>query len=152
MLDKILVAFDGSDQSKRALHYALEISEKFASELVIMTVYNRPVLPIFGTDENREKEVIDPDYHNYIATIKQSYSSILYTAEEIAKKDWPSVKYVTLLVEGRPSSMITSIAASEEVDLVVLGSRGIGGARGLVLGSTSKSVVEHCSKPVLVVK
>jgi nucleotide-binding universal stress UspA family protein len=152
MFKKILIAFDGSDQSKRALHYALVLSEKFNSELIILTVYHRPVFPALNPDEDLEGKAIDSDFTEYLETIKRSYINILSYAEEIAKSDWPSVKYVALLEEGRPSTEIMSTVESEAVDLVVLGNRGIGGVSGWVLGSTSKSVVEDCKKPVLVVK
>ena len=152
MFKKILIAFDGSDQSKRALHYALVLSEKFISELTILTVYHKPVLPVFDKNEGFEGNITDSDFEEYSEAIKRSYLNILDNAEEMAKRDWPSVKYVPLLAEGRPSTEIMSIAESKEVDLVILGSRGIGGVSGWVLGSTSKSVVENCKKPVMVVK
>jgi nucleotide-binding universal stress UspA family protein len=149
MLDKILIAFDGSEQSKRALHYALVLTEKFSSELIILTVYNRPVIPVFGIDEDT---ITDPDFTNYIETMKRASRTLLNAAEEIAKRDWPSVNYVSLIKEGRPASMIMSVAENEDVDLVILGDKGVGGVSGWVLGSTSKSVVDNCKKPVLVVK
>jgi nucleotide-binding universal stress UspA family protein len=148
MFKKILIAYDGSDQSKRALNYALTISEKFLSELIIITVYHKPVLPIFTTNEESK----DHDLQEYLEAIKQSYTKILDNTKKIIAKDFPSVKYTTLLREGRPATEITSVADSEDVDLLILGSRGIGGVTGWVLGSTSKSVVESCKKPVLIVK
>ena len=149
MFTKILLAFDGSDQSKRALHYALVLSEKFDSKLIILTVYNRPRLPVFSIDEDN---VNDPVFDEYLDAIKNSSRNILDTAEEIVKRDWPSVNYATLLEEGRPASKIMSIAEIEDVDLVIVGSRGLGGVSGWVLGRTSRSVVDNSKKPVLVVK
>jgi nucleotide-binding universal stress UspA family protein len=148
MFKKILIAYDGSDQSKRALRYATTLSSKFISELIILTVYHEPVLPVFTTNEDSDKK----DLNEYLETIKQSYAKILDNAGKIVKRDFPSVNYNTLLREGRPSSEIISVAENEDVDLIILGSRGIGGVTGWVLGSTSKSVVESCKKPVLVVK
>ena len=110
------------------------------------------MFPALNPDEDLEGDAIDSDFTEYLETIKRSYINILSHAEEIAKSDWPSVKYVALLEEGRPSTEIISTVESEAVDLVVLGNRGIGGVSGWVLGSTSKSVVEDCKKPVLVVK
>ena len=151
MFKKILAAFDGSDQSKRALHYALVLSEKFSSELIILTVYHRHVLPVFSTEESIDE--FDAEIQEkYWDAMKQNYMNILHTAEDIAKNDWPSVKYIALLEEGHPSSEIMSTAQRYEVDLIVLGSRGLGGVSGWVLGSTSKSVVEHSKRPVFVVK
>ena len=153
MFKKILVAFDGSDQSKRALHYALILSEKFSSELIILTVYQRHILPIFSTEDDLEGGTIDLDIQEkYWEATKQYYKKVLNDAEDTAKRDWPSVKYVALLAEGRPSTEIMSTAQRYEVDFIVLGSRGTGGVTGWILGSTSKNVVEHCKRPVFVVK
>ena len=106
-----------------------------------------------GTEDGLEGGVIDSDLQEqYWEAIKKHYTNVLRHAEEIVKDEWPSVKYNALLVEGRPSTEIISIAQRYEVDLIVLGSRGIGGVTGWILGSTSKSVVDHCKRPVLVVK
>ena len=103
--------------------------------------------------EDVEVETIDSDLQEkYWESIKEYHANILRSAEQITKRDWPSVKYVALLAEGRPSTEIISAAQRNEVDLIVLGSRGIHGATGWILGSTSKSVVDHCNKPVFIVK
>lgn len=111
------------------------------------------MLPVFGAEDDFEEGVIDSDHQEeYWEAIKQHQRNILSTAEEIAMRDWPSIKYVALLTEGRPSTEIMSAAQRYEVDVIVLGSRGRGGVTGWILGSTSKSVVEHCKRPVFVVK
>jgi len=103
--------------------------------------------------EDLEAEAIDSELQEkYWESIKGYYTNILRSAEQIAKVDWPSVKYLALLAEGRPSTEIISAAQRNEVDLIVLGSRGIHGATGWILGSTSKSVVDHCKRPVFIVK
>ena len=53
--------------------------------------------------------------------------------------------------DGRPSDVIVEVAQEEDVDLIVMGSRGNGGIVGF-LGSTSRHVVEACTKPILIVK
>jgi len=55
-------------------------------------------------------------------------------------------------MEGRPSATIVDEAEKNEMDLIVIGSRGLGGITGWILGSTSRRIVESCTKPVLVVK
>ena len=153
MFKKILVAFDGSDQSKRALHYSLVLSEKFNSELFILTVNQKSVLPMFNSEEDLDGEEIDSELiEKYWKAKKEYYKNILSEAEEITKRDWSSVKRVTLLVDGRPSTVILSTAQRYEVDLILLGSQGLGNLSGWILGSTSRSVVEHSKRPVFIVK
>jgi nucleotide-binding universal stress UspA family protein len=110
------------------------------------------VLQEFGAENIPEAGEIDLEfYERYWETIKQYYIKILSNAEEIVKREWPSIKYHALLVEGRPSNEILSVANRCDVNLILLGSRGIGGMTGL-LGSTSKSVVESCKRPVFIIK
>ena len=153
MFNKILVGFDGSDQSKRALQHALVLAEKFNSDLIILTVYQIPVLPTFSSEDEGEGEVTDLEFQEqYWDSVKERYANVLRSAEQIVNKDWPSVKYTSLLVEGRPSTEIMSAAQRNEVDLIILGSRGIGGVTGWILGSTAKSVLDHCKRPVFIIK
>ena len=60
-------------------------------------------------------------------------------------------KIETRLEEGRSSDVIVEVAQEEDVDLIVMGSRGMSGIVGF-LGSTSRHVVEACTKPILIVK
>lgn len=152
MFKKILVAIDGSDQSKKALHYALVLSEKFSSELIILTVYHKRLLPMIPTEDVESEEIDLELQEKYWESVKEYHANTLRSAEQIAKRDWPSVKYIALLAEGHPYTEIISAAQSNEVDLIVLGSRGIHGAIGWILGSTSKSVVDHSNMPVFIVK
>jgi nucleotide-binding universal stress UspA family protein len=68
------------------------------------------------------------------------------------KEKHPEVKFVTVLKEGRPSATTVDQAEKDGVDLIVMGSRGIGGYTGWILGSTSRRVVDSCTKPILIVK
>jgi len=153
MFKKILVGFDGSDQSKRALHYALVLSNKFRSELIILTAYQKRLLPTISSEDEVEVKAIDSELQKqYWESTKEYYTNVLRYAEQIVKNDWSLVKYTALLVEGRPSAEIMSAAQRNKVDLIVIGSRDINGVTGWILGSTAKSVLDHCKRPVFVVK
>ena len=73
-------------------------------------------------------------------------------AAETVMKGQPKVEVRSLLKRGRPKEVILEVADKEDVDLVIVGSRGLGGISGWVLGSTSGHVVDCCNKPVLIVK
>ena len=55
-------------------------------------------------------------------------------------------------VELARKATITEYAENNGVDLIVMGSRGIGGYTGWILGSTSRKVVDSCTKPILIAK
>jgi nucleotide-binding universal stress UspA family protein len=82
----------------------------------------------------------------------ENYSQSIKKAEEEIKSLYPHLKVETILKEGRPSSTIVSEADRLGVSLIVMGSRGLGGISGWILGSTSRQVVDQCTKAILIVK
>jgi len=153
MFKKILVAVDGSEASFNALEHSLALSEKFDAELVILSAFQRRTLPLLIPDEDDEDWSIDIDvYEKYWASVRESHINVLKRAEDILKERFPSVKYSTVLTEGRPSSEVISAAQEADVDLIVLGGSGRGGVAEWFLGSTSRKVVDSCDRSVLIVK
>ncbi len=153
MYRKILVAFDGSEPSKHAMDIAVSTADKWKAELVILSVVPRVMMPVFP-DEGFGAAPITAaqDMSEYQDKMKEIYASSLREAEEDIKEAFPDLVVTTKLMEGRPSAIIVEEAEEEHIDLIVIGSRGIGGITGWILGSTSRRVVESCTKPILVVK
>ena len=150
---RILVALDGSEESYRALEHAASIAEKFGSELTLLAVVPRVMLPLFlhgsfgpvpMTATKNMAQVQDG--------LKAFYQNVLTDAEARVRSEHPELKMEKVLREGRPSSTIVEEAESDGVDLIVMGSRGIGGITGLILGNNSRRVIDSSTKPVLVVK
>ena len=150
---KIVVAVDGSEPSTRAIDHAAVLAEKFNACLILVTVYQKRALPTFPAGEPDNEVILDPDiYEKYWDSIRTMYEKALLDAETKMQQDFPLVKYKTKLKEGRPSSTIIKAAEELDADLIVIGSRGRGGVTGWILGSTSRNVVEKCTKPILVIK
>ena len=153
MYRKILVALDGSEPSNNALEHAATIAKKFDAELILIAVVQRVMIPIFP-DEGFGGVPLSAakDMAQYQDKMRVLYQNVLKEAEEKVKKEYPGVKTESILKEGRPSATIVEQAEKDDVDIIVMGSRGIGGYTGWVLGSTSRRVVDSCTKPILVVK
>ena len=153
MYKKILVAFDGSEASKHALDHAVNIAEPFGAEVIVLSVVPRVMMPVFP-DEGFGAAPITAaqDMSEYQSKMKGIYNLSLEDAKKDINEHFPDLKVTTKLMEGRPSATIVSEADAQEADLIVIGSRGIGGITGWILGSTSRNVVESCTKPILVVK
>ncbi len=133
MVKKILVAFDGSEQAKRALDLALEIADKFSANTVLLGVVD--YMPI-----------IDDEYVN---KLKKRYEEIISEAVKNAK---PNLKVTEKLIEGRPADKILETAKDGEFDMIVMGSRGIGGINQFIRGSVSEKVADEAPCPVVIVK
>jgi len=153
MYKKILVAFDGSEASKHALDHAVNIAEPYGAEIIVLSVVPRVMIPVFP-DEGFGAAPITAaqDMSEYQSKMKGIYNMSLEDAKKDINEHFPGLKVTTKLMEGRPSATIVSEADTQEADLIVIGSRGIGGITGWILGSTSRNVVESCTKPILVVK
>ena len=75
---------------------------------------------------------------------------VLREAVERVRSDHPSVAVETTVIEGPPARVLVDMSA--DADLLVVGSRGLGGFSGLLLGSVSQQCVHHAHCPVTVVR
>ena len=142
-----MAAIDGSEPSKRALNYAIEIAEERKSELVIVTAVPKAHVTAFPV------EGFSPLYmEQYEEDLNHTYSRILAEAMETVKSKHPDLKVSKRLLDGRVGDAIVDASKEEGVDLIVMGCRGLSGISGFVLGSVSRHVVENCTKPILIVK
>ena len=136
-INHILVALDGSDASKKGLDRAIYIAKLTGAKITGVTaVVVYPTLA--GT-------VI-----NYRKFLTEKSEKML----DLIKKDCEkqNVPFVYKILYGKPSSRIAEFASKEKVDLVVIGSKGVGGFKGTILGSISNSVAQKSKVSVLVVK
>jgi nucleotide-binding universal stress UspA family protein len=144
LFNKILIATDGSDKAKCALHLAKEVAKKWNAELLILSVVPT-ISPLLVTTAGFERE-------KYMNELKKVHEKVLVEAENTVTRTDPEIKVITKLGEGRSSNVILKVSEKENVDLIVIGSRGHGPIRGWILGSTSKDVVENSKKPLLIIK
>ncbi len=143
----ILSATDGSEPAQHALIVAAEYAAKWEATLHVLTVVPK-ITPMASPIENVPYQYLIPD----IDEIAKSYDNILKYSLKQVRTEYPGLEVKTHLKIGRPSQVIVEQSEELDCDLVVVGSRGIGGITGWILGSTSKKVVDQCKRKVLVVK
>ena len=153
MYKKVLVALDGSEPSNNALNQSAAIAIKFKAKLIMIAVVQRVMIPIFP-DEGFGGVPLSAakDMAQYQDKMRNVYQTVLNDADTKVTQQYPDLEVEAILMEGRPSGTITDFAEENDVDLIVMGSRGIGGYTGWILGSTSRRVVDSCTKPILIVK
>jgi nucleotide-binding universal stress UspA family protein len=121
---RILVGVDGSSHSDRALLEATTIAKRFSGTIKVITVYGRGM-------EKKANEIIE--------------HSKFYLENE--------VEYTTSTILGsNPARALRNMAEHENLDLIVVGSRGLGSKASILLGSVSRRVVANAKCNVLVVK
>ena len=137
-MKKILVPIDGSKYSFKALEKARVLCEKFGSELIVITV----VSDIVALNVDYKIDIISQN----IASAEQMLNQI-----EQDFKD-SNIKLTTLYKVGDITREIVEQAEKSDVDLIVMGSRGLGMLSRTFLGSISHKVINNTDKSVLVVK
>jgi nucleotide-binding universal stress UspA family protein len=135
----ILVAYDGSDHSQKALDLAAKIARCSDGKLKVLFAFDK-VPTIFGDDETE----------HFIERAMSRGRDIL--GEATAHLHEAGVEFSTASVEGPAAEAILRIAQAEGCDLIVMGSRGLGMMQGLLLGSVSYRVLHHAQIPVLIVR
>jgi nucleotide-binding universal stress UspA family protein len=141
LFSKILVPVDGSDNSYIALDAALFLSEKLGSNITVIHVMEDvPVLYI------ESQKLLSELLENY----KKEKQDILSKCSEIATKKGVTIK--TVLLQGNPASIILDFSKKEKYDIVIMGSRGMGKFKEIILGSVSSKIVHHSSCPVMLIR
>jgi len=146
---KIMVPFDGSKFSQKALEIAIEISKKFSASLYLITIIDISSVSPPGALLGSQKKMITKSLDIIKSAAKYEAEKILSEKASICKKNGADVHYEVL--DGVPSDEILKLIKKWDVDLVVIGSQGLSGFSKIkALGSVSRRVSELASCPVLI--
>ncbi len=138
----ILVAYDGSPLSDKALDQALELAQADENvKLHVVTVIEP--LKIYDYHMQLSYDQIRKQYEEEVAEMRKSVEEKLHNIHN-------ETKWVEL--NGYPAKMIIEYGEEHRCDLIVIGSRGLSDFKEMFLGSVSHNVVQRSSIPVLIVK
>jgi nucleotide-binding universal stress UspA family protein len=141
MLSKILAAVDGSDNSFRALDHAIFLAKRVEAHLTAIHVVENP--PTVYVESQKLLNELLTKY-------KAESAKVLDRCKQAAEMSGVNIE--TVLAEGDAATNILGYAQREDFDLVVIGSRGLGKFKEMVLGSTSSKVLHHTKSAVLIVR
>ena len=139
-----MVGVDGSEHARRALDWAAEEARLRGWKLVAVHAYAVPPLylapdPVLATPP----PLPDPELSQ---RLEESAGKLL--AEEIERLDADDLTIERLVSAGSAADAL--LQAAKEGDILVVGSRGLGGFRGLMLGSVGQQVAHHAPCPVVI--
>jgi nucleotide-binding universal stress UspA family protein len=134
----VVVGVDGSESSQQALQWAMRYAAATGATVTAMRAWQVPpfhaaAVPLLPSDAFAEAE-----------------QAVLDTAVERAEAAVAGVQVERRIVSGPPAKVLIDQSAS--ADLLVVGSRGLGGFTGSLLGSVSQYCVQHAVCPVVVVR
>ena len=138
MINKILVAYDGSKQSEKAYSLALDMASRYSAEMIVLSVASPPEPPVA-----LETEAV---LENAAGYYEGRYKTMKESAESMGVAPRFEVR------SGHPAEQIVSFADQEGIDAIVMGHRGESFIQRWLLGSVAKRVLSYASCTVIVVR
>jgi nucleotide-binding universal stress UspA family protein len=147
MIQRILLAADGSENALKAARWAAALAKTYGAKVTVLHVVHIPaalagstVLPGGATDVAVVTRLME-----------QAAEGVITITTPIL--DEVGVEYDTRIEYGHTAETIVRVANEEQIDLIVMGSRGLTAASALLLGSVSHKVLHTIhDKPVLIVR
>lgn len=142
MIKHIMVPYDQSDAANRALDVATDLAKKYSAKISLVSciVPQVPMDPSLGAS-----------YAETLIIMQKSATSTLAKLESKFKELQIPVK-TQVLTGVSITDELLSYADSHQVDMIVMGSRGLGGFKKLLLGSVASGISQHSKCPVLITK
>jgi nucleotide-binding universal stress UspA family protein len=139
MFKNILVGVDGSDYAYKAAEMAGEMARCTQADLWVVSCFE-PV-PSYLGEPNLQQAITEHISHAE-GVLKVAIEKIGQIPGQVYQE----------VIQGSPADSILSVAKVRQVDLIVMGTRGLGRISGLLLGSQSQKVVSQANCPVMLVR
>lgn len=151
MFSKILVGIDGSEYSRNAVNYALDLAVKYNSELFILAIVPSKV---HHGDSSGVFGMVAPSYfEEYKKEAEKWFQEIIdHVSRETSIDVSSKVKSEVITTPFSTAASILNYAEERDVDLIIIGTRGHSGLKKMLLGSVATDVVTYSYCPVLVIK
>lgn len=134
---KILCPADFSEISGKALHAAKELADKLSSQLDVLHVFPDRIIEKMETRDDKDRALKDLNEN-----AKDQLKKILSDA---------GIKETGVIDAGEPDRRIVSFAKENDIDLIVMGARGLGLIKGMLIGGVTDAVLKSSPCPVLVI-
>jgi nucleotide-binding universal stress UspA family protein len=138
----IVVGVDGSESARAALHFALDEARLRGAAVRVVGIWHIPVAAYGGA-------MVAPD-PGLVQELEPQITRVLDRAIEEASDAAAGLDVETVVREGAPAGVL--LEEAQDAELLVVGSRGLGGFRGLLLGSVSQQCAHHAPCPVVIVR
>ncbi len=134
----ILVPLDGSEYSQQALLQACDLAKNYQSNLILVYVVDKP----------HPLELLDRK--EYLGILRKFGKKVLTKGEQTAKNQGLGVTII--MKEGNVANEIIKLAKNKKCNLIIVGSKGLGGTLRFFLGSVSNKLANNSPCSLLIVK
>ena len=145
MFTKIVVGTDGSETASKAVADAVAMARSLNAELIIVSAFE-PV----SNARLRDEAVQAPADLQWMVNPREDVNATLADAAERAAAG--GVQAVTVARQGDPADAILDVAEEQGADLIVVGNKGMTGAKRFLLGSVPNKVSHHAPCSVLIIR
>ncbi len=145
MFSRIVVGTDGSDTAAEAVRQAIDLAKLAGAQLSVVSAYEP--IPKRRLEEERDAAPRDVQYE---IGPREDVNLVLDAAAASARKE--GIEVQTHPVEGEPAEAILDVAEETNADLIVVGNKGMTGARRFLLGSVPNNVSHHAPCSVIIVR
>lgn len=150
-MNKILLAVDGSESSKKAANKTVEFAKSLDFKVTIITVLDTSTIELSELQSYRPEDSLEELIEKNEKELELKGQEILKEAASFFKEKNIKVKKV-VEYDNDPAEKICNYAEEEGFDLIVLADKGLSAVKRFFLGSISDKVVRHANTSVLVVK
>jgi nucleotide-binding universal stress UspA family protein len=145
MFSSIVVGTDGSDTARKAVAAAVDLAKQIGASLDIVSAYE-PVPQSRLREEARQA----PEDMQWMINPREDVEATLRDAAEELEE--AGIEVETFAREGDPADAILDVAEERGADLIVVGNKGMTGAKRFLLGSVPNKVSHHAPCSVLIVR
>ena len=145
MYRSIVVGTDGSDTAAEAVRQAIELAKAVEAELHVVSAYN----PVPESELRRQREDAPRDVQ-WSINPRQEAESALEKARDRAEQAGAKARGHSR--EGDPADAILDVTEDQDADLIVVGNRGMTGARRFLLGSVPNKISHHAPCSVMIIR
>jgi nucleotide-binding universal stress UspA family protein len=145
MFGAIVVGTDGSDTASEAVRQAVDLAKATGAKLQLVSAYE-PV----SNQRLREESTQVPEDMQWMVNPREDVDATLDGAEELAKE--AGVEVEKFARQGDPADAILDVAEETKADLIIVGNKGMTGARRFLLGSVPNKVSHHAPCSVLIIR
>ena len=145
MFKSIVVGTDGSETATEAVRQAVDLARQISAKLELVSAYE-PV----SDQRLREERTEVPDDVQWMVNPREDVDATLRDAAELAKQN--DVQVEIYARQGDPADAILDVAEEQNADLIIVGNKGMTGAKRFLLGSVPNKVSHHAPCSVLIIR